>query len=57
MVSGIPAAYSMVFQMRKKFSNDMLFFVLSTRFMSQDLFLAKISALATGIIIVSLAVC
>ena len=57
MVLGIPAAYGMVFQMRKKSSNGMLFFVLSTRFMSHDLFLAKISALATGIIIVSLAVC
>jgi len=33
MVLGIPAAYSMVFQMRKKSSDDMLFFVLSTRFM------------------------
>jgi sorbitol/mannitol transport system permease protein len=33
MVLGIPAAYCMVFQMRKKSSNDMLFFVLSTRFM------------------------
>ncbi|HET8850887.1 MAG TPA: carbohydrate ABC transporter permease [Ktedonobacteraceae bacterium] len=33
LVLGIPAAYSMVFQMRKKSSNDMLFFVLSTRFM------------------------
>ena len=33
MALGIPAAYSMVFQMRKKSSNDMLFFVLSTRFM------------------------
>jgi sorbitol/mannitol transport system permease protein len=33
MVLGIPAAYSMVFQMRKKSSNDMLFFILSTRFM------------------------
>lgn len=33
MVLGIPAAYCMVFQMRKKASNDMLFFVLSTRFM------------------------
>ncbi|HEY3994091.1 MAG TPA: carbohydrate ABC transporter permease [Ktedonobacteraceae bacterium] len=33
MLLGIPAAYSMVFQMRKKPSNDMLFFVLSTRFM------------------------
>jgi len=33
MVLGIPAAYCMVFQMRKKGSNDMLFFVLSTRFM------------------------
>jgi sorbitol/mannitol transport system permease protein len=33
MVLGVPAAYCMVFQMRKKSSNDMLFFVLSTRFM------------------------
>lgn len=33
MLLGIPAAYCMVFQMRKKDSNDMLFFVLSTRFM------------------------
>ena len=30
---GIPAAYAMVFQMRKKSADDMLFFVLSTRFM------------------------
>jgi sorbitol/mannitol transport system permease protein len=29
----IPAAYSMVFQMRKKSADDMLFFVLSTRFL------------------------
>ncbi|MBA2392429.1 MAG: carbohydrate ABC transporter permease [Ktedonobacteraceae bacterium] len=33
MLLGIPAAYAMVFQMRNKSSNDMLFFVLSTRFM------------------------
>lgn len=33
LLLGIPAAYCMVFQMRKKSSNDMLFFVLSTRFM------------------------
>jgi sorbitol/mannitol transport system permease protein len=33
LVLGIPAAYSMVFQMRQKSSDDMLFFVLSTRFM------------------------
>jgi len=33
LVLGIPAAYAMVFQMRNKASNDMLFFVLSTRFM------------------------
>jgi sorbitol/mannitol transport system permease protein len=32
MVLGVPAAYSMVFQMRAKASNNMLFFVLSTRF-------------------------
>src|SRR5579863_59018 len=33
MVLGIPAAYAMVFQMRKKSADDMLFFVLSTRFL------------------------
>src|SRR3989442_3779991 len=33
LVLGIPAAYAMVFQMRKKSSDDMLFFVLSTRFL------------------------
>ncbi len=33
LLLGIPAAYAMVFQMRKKASEDMLFFVLSTRFM------------------------
>lgn len=33
LVLGITAAYCMVFQMSKKSSNDMLFFVLSTRFM------------------------
>lgn len=33
LLLGIPAAYAMVFQMRKKSSDDMLFFVLSTRFM------------------------
>jgi len=33
MVLGIPAAYAMVFHMPTKSSNDMLFFVLSTRFM------------------------
>src|SRR5437660_18344 len=33
LILGIPAAYAMVFQMRKKSADDMLFFVLSTRFM------------------------
>ncbi len=33
LVLGIPAAYAMVFHMSTKSSNDMLFFVLSTRFM------------------------
>jgi sorbitol/mannitol transport system permease protein len=33
LILGIPAAYAMVFQMRKKSSEDMLFFVLSTRFL------------------------
>jgi sorbitol/mannitol transport system permease protein len=33
LLLGVPAAYCMVFQMRKKSANEMLFFVLSTRFM------------------------
>lgn len=33
LVLGIPAAYAMVFQMRKKSEDNMLFFVLSTRFL------------------------
>src|SRR2546430_1161171 len=33
LVLAIPAAYAMVFQMRKKSADDMLFFVLSTRFL------------------------
>ena len=33
LILGIPAAYAMVFQMRQKSANDMLFFVLSTRFL------------------------
>ena len=33
LLLGIPTAYSMVFQMRARAANDMLFFVLSTRFM------------------------
>src|SRR6266550_759291 len=33
MFLGIPAAYAMVFQLPKKSSEDMLFFVLSTRFL------------------------
>jgi sorbitol/mannitol transport system permease protein len=33
LLLGIPTAYSMVFQMRARSANDMLFFVLSTRFM------------------------
>jgi len=33
LLLAIPAAYAMVFEMSKKSSNDMLFFVLSTRFM------------------------
>jgi sorbitol/mannitol transport system permease protein len=32
LLLGVPAAYAMVFQMRQRSSNDMLFFVLSTRF-------------------------
>ena len=33
LILGIPAAYAMVFQMRKKSADNMLFFVLSTRFL------------------------
>ncbi len=33
LLLGIPTAYSMVFQMRTRSANEMLFFVLSTRFM------------------------
>lgn len=33
LILGVPAAYAMVFQMQKKGADDMLFFVLSTRFM------------------------
>jgi polyol transport system permease protein len=33
LILGIPAAYAMVFQMKQKSANDMLFFVLSTRFL------------------------
>src|SRR5205823_4622037 len=33
LILGIPAAYAMVFQMRTKSAEDMLFFVLSTRFL------------------------
>ena len=33
LLLGIPAAYTMVFSMRARGANDMLFFVLSTRFM------------------------
>src|SRR5438045_2839312 len=47
MVLGIPAAYAMVFQMRKKSSNDMLFFVLSTRFMPFAAILVPLSVITT----------
>ncbi len=33
LILGVPAAYAMVFQMRTKSAEDMLFFVLSTRFL------------------------
>src|SRR5439155_4271030 len=33
LILGIPSAYAMVFQMRTKSAEDMLFFVLSTRFL------------------------
>ncbi len=47
MVLGIPAAYAMVFQMRKKSSNDMLFFVLSTRFLPFAAILVPIYVIIT----------
>src|SRR5439155_2951960 len=47
MVLGIPAAYSMVFQMRKKSSENMLFFVLSTRFLPFAAILAPLFVIFT----------
>ncbi len=47
MVLGILAAYAMVFQMSKKSSNDMLFFVLSTRFMPFAAILVPIYVIVT----------
>src|SRR3989475_5436477 len=47
MALGIPAAYAMVFQMRKKSSDDMLFFVLSTRFMPFAAILVPIYVIVT----------
>ncbi|HEV7235922.1 MAG TPA: carbohydrate ABC transporter permease [Ktedonobacteraceae bacterium] len=47
MVLGILAAYAMVFQMNKKSSNDMLFFVLSTRFMPFAAILVPIYVIVT----------
>ena len=47
MVLGIPAAYAMVFQMRKKSSDDMLFFVLSTRFLPFAAILTPIFVITT----------
>ena len=47
MVLGIPAAYAMVFQMRKKSSENMLFFVLSTRFLPFAAILAPLFVIFT----------
>ena len=47
MILGIPAAYAMVFNMRQKSSNDMLFFVLSTRFMPFAAILVPIYVIVT----------
>src|SRR5437588_8190546 len=47
MILGIPAAYAMVFHMRQKSSNDMLFFVLSTRFMPFAAILVPIYVIVT----------
>src|SRR5437588_7644531 len=49
MVLGIPAAYAMVFQMRKKSSDDMLFFVLSTRFMPFAAILVPLYVIITSL--------
>ena len=49
LVLGIPAAYSMVFQMRKKSSDDMLFFVLSTRFMPFAAILVPLYVIISGL--------
>src|SRR5947209_20092331 len=49
LVLGIPAAYSMVFQMRKKSSDDMLFFVLSTRFMPFAAILVPLYVIITSL--------
>jgi len=47
LVLGIPAAYAMVFHMSTKSSNDMLFFVLSTRFMPFAAILVPIYVIVT----------
>jgi len=47
LVLGIPAAYAMVFHMPTKSSNDMLFFVLSTRFMPFAAILVPIYVIVT----------
>jgi len=49
LVLGIPAAYSMVFRMRKKSSDDMLFFVLSTRFMPFAAILVPLYVIITSL--------
>ncbi len=46
---GIPAAYAMVFQMRKKSADDMLFFVLSTRFMPFAAILIPLFVIISGL--------
>jgi sorbitol/mannitol transport system permease protein len=49
LLLGIPAAYAMVFQMHKKSANDMLFFVLSTRFMPFAAILVPLYVIATSL--------
>ena len=49
MILGIPAAYAMVFHMRQKSSNDMLFFVLSTRFMPFAAILVPLYVIIKGL--------
>ncbi len=56
LVLGIPAAYAMVFHMPTKSSNDMLFFVLSTRFMPFAAILVPLYVIITRLNLLLLAI-